>query len=245
MKCAEVLELSGAYALGATTREEGEAVAAHLVGCADCRAEVRALEQVVGLLPDAAPEMVPTAGMRERLMTAVNQTDGRLLRLPARARQAQAGDPGRATAAAPLAMARPRFIPSRYFPAAAAALLAITTMLGAATFSLWQSQPRTYPLRGFGTAAQASGELVYVPAQHTAFVTFSHLNDPGSGRVYELWLIRDGQPVAAGVFRPDGAGHASAAVGRDISGFQVLALTNEPDGGSSQPTGQPLVTQKL
>jgi hypothetical protein len=53
----------GAYALGDLPAEERAAIAAHLEGCAECRAELRSLEGVAALLPLADPDRVeaPTA----------------------------------------------------------------------------------------------------------------------------------------------------------------------------------------
>jgi hypothetical protein len=53
----------GAYALGDLPADERAAVAAHLEGCAECRAELRSLEGVAALLPLADPARIeqPTA----------------------------------------------------------------------------------------------------------------------------------------------------------------------------------------
>jgi hypothetical protein len=62
-----------------------------------------------------------------------------------------------------------------------------------------------------------------------------------SNRVYQLWLIRaKGQAIAsAGIFTPDSANRGSLQL-RDpglLSGVTTIALTDEPAGGSAQPTG--------
>jgi hypothetical protein len=48
----------GAYALGDLPDDERAAVAAHLEGCEECRAELRSLEGVAALLPLADPALV-------------------------------------------------------------------------------------------------------------------------------------------------------------------------------------------
>ena len=48
----------GAYALGDLPAEERAALAAHLEGCAECRAELRSLEGVAALLPLADPARI-------------------------------------------------------------------------------------------------------------------------------------------------------------------------------------------
>jgi hypothetical protein len=60
-------------------------------------------------------------------------------------------------------------------------------------------------------------------------------------RVYQLWLIRsNGQAIAsAGVFTPDSANRGVVQLNSRslLSGVTTVALTDEPAGGSVQPTG--------
>lgn len=76
----------GAYALGDLPADERAAIAAHLEGCPDCRAELRSLEGVAALLPLADPDRIeaPTArppadlGARiEAQIAAENSREGR------------------------------------------------------------------------------------------------------------------------------------------------------------------------
>jgi hypothetical protein len=54
----------GAYALGDLPTEERVALAAHLEGCAECRAELRSLEGVAALLPLADPARIEEPAVR-------------------------------------------------------------------------------------------------------------------------------------------------------------------------------------
>jgi hypothetical protein len=76
----------GAYALGDLPADERAAIAAHLEGCDECRAELRSLEGVAALLPLADPDRIeaPTArppadlGARiEAQIAAENSREGR------------------------------------------------------------------------------------------------------------------------------------------------------------------------
>lgn len=69
--CREWRELLGAYALGQLQDDERAALAAHLEGCARCRAELASLEPVAKMLPHAnpahfesAPQPPPELGAR-------------------------------------------------------------------------------------------------------------------------------------------------------------------------------------
>jgi hypothetical protein len=62
-----------------------------------------------------------------------------------------------------------------------------------------------------------------------------------SNRVYQLWLIRaNGQAIAsAGIFAPDSSRRGALQL-KDpalLQGVTTIALTDEPAGGSMQPTG--------
>ncbi|MGH2937353.1 MAG: zf-HC2 domain-containing protein [Solirubrobacterales bacterium] len=54
----------GAYALGALPDDERAALAAHLEGCEECRAELRSLEGVAALLPLADPARIEQPAAR-------------------------------------------------------------------------------------------------------------------------------------------------------------------------------------
>jgi anti-sigma-K factor RskA len=69
---------------------------------------------------------------------------------------------------------------------------------------------------------------------------------PGDKRVLQLWLIpkkRGGKPTPLLTFWPDASGKFSAMVENPpdaMSDTQALAITEEPIGGSSQPTSTPM-----
>lgn len=63
-------------------------------------------------------------------------------------------------------------------------------------------------------------------------------------RVYVLWMIRDGKPESLQLFTPDAAGESlinAVVLPRDPSGIVAFAVTEEPAGGSPQPTMQPFL----
>ena len=68
--CAEVLELSGSFVLGALESEEMDAVRAHLAACPEAHAEVAELGGVVPALFEAVELVAPPASLRDRIMTA-------------------------------------------------------------------------------------------------------------------------------------------------------------------------------
>ena len=70
---------------------------------------------------------------------------------------------------------------------------------------------------------------------------------PPDGRVYQVWLKRDGhapEPTAA-LFKPSRDGTATASVPGSMDGVEQVMVTDEPDGGSPQPTGELLAVADL
>jgi anti-sigma-K factor RskA len=58
-------------------------------------------------------------------------------------------------------------------------------------------------------------------------------------KAYQLWVIADGKPVSAGLVTPDSSGHAAQlfAMPPNLVAPQAVAVTIEPAGGVSAPTG--------
>ena len=69
---------------------------------------------------------------------------------------------------------------------------------------------------------------------------------PPKGRTYELWLFARNQPapIPAGVFDPDGQGHAMHVWQERIAveSIKQIAITDEPPGGVTAPTGKILLS---
>ncbi|WGW10871.1 anti-sigma factor [Saxibacter everestensis] len=84
-------------------------------------------------------------------------------------------------------------------------------------------------------------------SEDAAVVIMDGFTDPPSNRVYQMWLIRDGVPVSAGVIDAgrNRDGSDKVAVIDGIAGASQFALTEEPPGGSKQPTSDPFASIEL
>jgi Anti-sigma-K factor rskA len=106
------------------------------------------------------------------------------------------------------------------------------------------SGTRLIPVNGTEAAPQARG---YALLSENSRVVFYATDLPAlpSGRVYQLWLIRDKSPaiVSAGVFAAAATKSAQVefAQGALIQGVTAIAVTDEPAGGSVTPTGHKLL----
>ena len=66
---------------------------------------------------------------------------------------------------------------------------------------------------------------------------------PGAGRTYQLWLVTPTAKISAGTFMPSPDGevtmHATHALPNNSPA--TVAVTDEPEGGSPQPTTAPFL----
>lgn len=231
---------AGLYALGALAGKEREAFEAHLATCAECTAEVRALQGVVTALPYAVPQVDPPAALRARLLTA-------------------AGAPGASFRSTVAQMPAPPHVSFTRGPIsvnvawlAAAALLVVSVALGAYAVNLRQrvgglegqlreavnrldlteqqladarraaerAQMRmavlTSPdlkevsLKGQPAAPGAAGRAFWSRSNGLLFAA-NDLPSLPAGRTYQLWFLTPGAPVSAGLIKPDQNGRIAAA----------------------------------
>ena len=262
MECTDVEELAGAFALGAVPADESKLIAAHLGECPNDHHIVRELTELASLLPLACEEAEPPAGLQRSLMAVMVAQRGVAGATTEGINAADAGqnppDSVERPAREPVRfrLRRWRAVWSNPGNWVAAALLLIAIGLGAWNASLHsrldkrsalaqQQQLVLAALAGGARIVQLSGQndivatLVQPRSDGAAFVVG---NMPGlpSGKAYEAWVIRDGKPAAAGVFKVSGFSIMTLKV--DTAGGQAVAFTIEPEQGSQTPT-LPIVAQ--
>jgi anti-sigma-K factor RskA len=100
-------------------------------------------------------------------------------------------------------------------------------------------QVRLVRLAGLAASPRASAQLLWNPAVRTGLLLTSGLPQTPRDSVYELWAIAGNEPVPAGIFEVDAAGHAFLRL-PPLPGarrFDKFAVTLEPAGGVPKPTG--------
>jgi anti-sigma-K factor RskA len=103
-----------------------------------------------------------------------------------------------------------------------------------------------------GTAALAatgqapSARLFWNPSRHRVVMAVFRLPPAPAGRTYQLWAIAQGKPVSLGIFNtgPDGRLITQMGLPTGLT-FELTAVTEEPAGGSPQPTQQPFLVGKV
>jgi hypothetical protein len=84
----------------------------------------------------------------------------------------------------------------------------------------------------------------FEPGRRGVVLWGTGLPDPGPDRVYELWLIEDGEPVRGACLRPTD-GRIAAFVDADVGGAELMAVTVESPACPDEPTADPVYTAPL
>ncbi|GAB2886044.1 anti-sigma factor [Streptomyces deserti] len=248
--------LAAPYALDALEPAERVRFERHLKNCDRCGAEVRALSEDAVRLAWSTAAPAPPA-LRERVLAAVRTTPqepaparGHTPTLPPHVWGTQP-PPARSRAPRP----RPLFVP--FATATAAAALVVASLFAVQAnrtqdqLNAERAQAREIahvlaaPDARASSGRDARGSTIGVIASASegrAVVTLGGHDAPPGGRVHQLWLMRPGaQPRSLGLFDGD---TPLVASGLERSATS-LAVTVEPDGGSPQPTSQPIVQLAL
>ncbi|MEU6082827.1 anti-sigma factor [Streptomyces sp. NPDC047108] len=265
--------LTGAYAMDALPEGERAAFERHLAECPSCDQEVRELTGTAARL-GLAVSLVPPPGMKNRVMAGAAAVRQEPPRIPGQ-QQAQSHPQSPAQSwSGGHGRRRPRSA-LRYVLAAclaAAAVLggavAVTSRQDAqearqlahdvrkeAREDAKRSERRNEELARVLAAPDASAGSGRLKSGGTVTVVVSreedraaflmgHMPEPPSGKVYQLWFDDNGSMRPAGLLdasKDTAATLMHGSVG-DASG---MGITLEPEGGSKQPTTEPLALMDL
>jgi Anti-sigma-K factor rskA len=75
------------------------------------------------------------------------------------------------------------------------------------------------------------------------YLALHALPEPPHGKVYQAWTLAKGatKATASPTFLPDARGVALIVLSADARTTAEVSVTLEPDGGSREPTGKPLI----
>jgi len=212
----DIHTLAGPFALDAVDDLERARFDRHLATCDSCAQEVAELRETATRLADAT-EVTPPGRLKEAVLAEVARTP--------QARRARAARGGEARWRRWTAAAVAAGIVA--IGAAAAQAAQVTSILDAP-----DAVVRTGDLAGGRVTVVLSASL------NKGVAVVQGLPDPGTGKAYQLWLIKDRQPQNAGVL---GAGASSGArVFSDVQGADQFGVSHEKAGGAGTPT-TPLV----
>ena len=224
----DIHELTAPYALDALDEHEVREFEQHLRDCERCRDEVAMLRETAASLAHDSPAVAPPPELRARILATARAERGNVVPL------------------------RPRWAAPVAAVAAVAACAAVALGVWAATLNhtlgnrdaALRAQARALAVAASPDARRIAltgghGALVVTPDGRAALL-LSGLPKPGTGKVFEAWVISGGAAKAAGVFSGKGSSTA-VALERGVPTGATVAVTIERSGGAQQPTSTPIL----
>lgn len=223
--------LMAPYALDALDRDERTRFESHLDQCVDCQVELDGFVATAVRLGDAVNQ-TPPAALRARLLSEITRTpqERPVVTALAQRRGLRRTLPRLAVAAAFIigAVGTGGFVVERQNAAEEHDQnVAISSVLGADDVA---SEAKTFSTGG-------SVKLYSSASADSAVIIAKRLPSPGKGKVYQVWMINKSGPTSQGTFETGGQ-----MIMRGVAGADRVAVTVEPEGGSTQPTTAPVAT---
>ena len=205
MSTHEELKASAAgYLLGSLDPEERRTFEAHLVGCAECSAEVASFRPVVGALATAVPQVTPRAELRDRVI----RRPGGSSEAKSRRSASETRVGGWVPLAASIAIAI----------GAAAYVVSLQRQMGELQARFDQAQATTavlaapdlarIDLQGQPAAPDARARALWSRSRGLVF-TAANLPPAPEGKAYQVWVVTAQAPISAGLLTPDTSGVGS------------------------------------
>lgn len=220
-------ELVGAYALDALSDDERDAFEAHLATCEQCQAELSSLADVLdaladdGTVADGTASDVP-AGLSKRIAAelAVTAQDGVVADAPI----------------ADVVPLRPRRL-GRILAVAAASVAVLA--IAASAFVTLNKPSESDRIRAASDVVELptgiSDVSVFVSEAAGGIAVEGDMPAPAAGKEYQLWVVpADGSAPIPGPTM--GGGETDAAWLTNLDGAGAIAVSLEPEGGSTKPT---------
>lgn len=247
----DVHTLTGAYALNALPQDDLVRFERHLADCPSCAQEVGEFGEVVARLGDVSEE-APPPELRERVLDAAREV---------RQVPPEVGSTGAVHRRHRWRAGWNRWWPTCAAVVAAAAVVAVA-VLGYRTVTIERQLDDLQQAQGSysqltDVLAASDVRMVSQDMPHggtstaitsrdrgVAVLLTSDIPDPPEGHTYQAWVLGSNETRSAGLLEHGRTAAHQLAV-HDIKQGNKLGITVEPDGGSAQPTTDPLVTLSL
>lgn len=223
--------LMAPYALDALDPDERDRFEAHLDQCVDCQVEIAGFMATAVRLGDAVSHTPPPA-LRDRLLAEISTTPQQrpVVSSLSERRTLRRALPRLAVAAAFLigaVGAGGYVVEHQNATEEHDQNVAISSVLSADDVS---TQAKSFDTGG-------SVKLYSSASADSAVIIAKGLPSPGTGKVYQVWMIDQGGPTSQGTFTTNGQ-----MIMKGVAGADRIAVTVEPSGGSKQPTSAPVAT---
>ena len=232
-------ELKDAYVLGALPEVERRELEEYLAAHPERQAEIVELGSVASLLALSPQEQDPPSSLRRNIMSVVEAEAQR----PAAGHRTWFADIG-------------EFLRLRNLALGAAALLVVglfswNMVLQGEVQDLQgkvetrQDSPvsRMVALEESGAAQRVQAEVMILD-EDRAVLMVENMPPPPEGKTYQVWVIEGDDPQPSTLFEPREE-PVAAVVEDPLDEADAIAVTVEPEGGSQQPTTDPMLIGKL
>ena len=250
MTCEELKEMYELYAMGVSDEPESGEIASHLAeGCAACTTGVKHAVELVSIYGAMTPLVEPPARLRARIVASAGGVQ--------QSNWFWSWSPLWGGAAASFAAVALYFgyqdVQRRHSLDDARAQIstlsrnhdkdqaALETVQSALNFL---NEPETRLVTAGKQIELPPKARVFINAQRGVMMMASNLAQLPAGKTYQLWVIPKGKaPVPSGLFQSDAAGNAlyirSGAV--NLEDTSAIAVSIEPESGSTAPTSTPII----
>ena len=235
---AEMHAMVGAYALDALDHHEQVAFEAHLASCPSCSDELTEFRATAERLGSAVA-LTPPASLRAAVLAAAATTPQERRVIPLRPAE-------RWRRRAPVLLA-------------AASVLAVVGVFGVYlgehnrltdTEDQQQLEAEVLSADDAVTTAERVGDSTRVKviasdSMDSAVVVLRGVPPLAEDDNYQMWAVGPGRPQSLGVMDNDDVDGTTSHLVEGIRDADALAITVEPEGGSDQPTDEPIVSVDL
>lgn len=240
----------GAYLLSALSETEERRLEQHLEECHICRDEVERLRVAADALPRSVTPVAPPESLRRSLMEVVSADVEERAAREGGARPGPAGriltrvrrrlaDSGRGLRAGRPAVAW----------VSAAFVLFVGLLAGYAGSEVLSGGDDTSTLSAAvdrDRIPAGSGSLLVRDDRGEGAILRVHgMPTLDGGRVYQVWVKRDGEVVPQALFSVGSNGAGAAAVEGDLGEADAVLVTREAAGGARAPSEEPVLSVDL
>lgn len=104
-----------------------------------------------------------------------------------------------------------------------------------------------YQLLPTENAPQNAHAQAWFSIQGSGVLSVANMSQLEDGTVYQFWYVTDSptNPVPGGTFTVDENGQGFMLIPADVDGVTSIAVSVEPEGGSSSPTGTVLLSSDV
>jgi hypothetical protein len=123
----------------------------------------------------------------------------------------------------------------------------LTTIQGENSTLRESANATVYQLLPTPDAPENAHAQAWFSIQGSGVLSVANLPPLETGTTYQFWYITDSptKPVPGGTFSVDGNGQGFMLIPADVSGVTSIAISIEPEGGSTSPTGTILLTSDV